>query len=190
MFKKLMITTAAAALLTGSAFAQSPTQPSQSPPVTSPAPTARMDSSAKFITEQTADQFLATKFKGTDVIGANNEKIGDVSDLLLDKDNKILAYVIGVGGFLGIGSKDVALTPASFKLLPPTDRENMKLQLSMTKDELKAAPDFKPYNPPRTAAGGSGSAPTTGQAPRDRAPANPPAANPPAERMAPPPASR
>jgi len=177
MLKKLMITTAAAALLTGSALAQSP-------PTSSPAPAARVEASGKFITEQTADQFLATKFKGTDVMGANNEKIGDVADLLFDKDNRILAYVISVGGFLGIGAKDVALTPATFKILPPTDRENMKLQLSMTKDELKAAPEFKPYNPPRTAAGGSGSAPTTGQGPRERAPvtAPPVTAPPPAQR--------
>jgi hypothetical protein len=181
MLKKLMITTAAAALLTGSAFAQSP----QSPPASSPAPTVRVEASGKFITEQTPDQFLATKFKGTDVMGVNNEKIGDVADLQFDKDNKILAYVISVGGFLGIGAKDVALTPASFKILPPTDRENMKLQLAMSKDELKAAPEFKPYSPPRTAAGGSGTAPTTGQGPRDRAPAMAPP-----ERTAPPPAQR
>jgi hypothetical protein len=132
------------------------------------------------VTEQKPDQMLATKFKGTDVIGANNEKIGDVSDILFDKDAKVLAYVIGVGGFLGIGQKDVALAPTAFQLMPPTDRDNMKLQLSMTKDELKAAPDFKAYNPPRTAAGGSGSAPTTGQ--RDRAPATAPASPPPAQR--------
>jgi hypothetical protein len=165
MLKKFMITTAAAALLAGPAFAQpsnTTTPPAattmQAPPAMTPA-----TSSSKFVTAQTPDQLLATKFKGTDVIGTDNAKIGDVADVLFDKDGKILAYVVGVGGFLGIGSKDVALAPASFQVMPPTDRENMKLQLAMTKDELKAAPEFKPYNPPRTAAGGSGSAPTTGQ---------------------------
>jgi len=118
---------------------------------------------------------LASKFKGTDVIGTNNEKIGDVSDILFDKDGKVLAYIVGVGGFLGIGSKDVALMPTAFQVKPPTDKDNMKLQLAMTKDELKAAPDFKAYNPPRTAAGGTGSAPTTGQRPAP-APASPPPA--------------
>jgi hypothetical protein len=200
MFTKLMITTAAAALLAGSAFAQAPSpsqsspsttqspgqsspSPSASPTQSSPSPSAsssNAQASGKFVTEQKPDQMLATKFKGTDVIGANNEKIGDVSDILFDKDAKVLAYVIGVGGFLGIGQKDVALAPTAFQLMPPTDRDNMKLQLSMTKDELKAAPDFKAYNPPRTAAGGSGNAPTTGQ--RDRAPATAPASPPPAQR--------
>jgi hypothetical protein len=167
MLKKFMITTAAAALLAGPAFAQSPSTP-QSPPMaqspsTTQTPATPATASSKFVTTQTPDQMLATKFKGTDVIGTDNAKIGDVADVLFDKDGKVLAYVVGVGGFLGIGSKDVALAPASFQMMPPTDRDNMKLQLAMTKDELKAAPEFKPYNPPRTAAGGSGSAPTTGQ---------------------------
>jgi hypothetical protein len=200
MLTKFMITTATAALLAGSAFAQSPSQsPSQSSPPTaqspsqsSPSPSASptqsspsassssAQASGKFVTEQKPDQMLASKFKGTDVIGTNNEKIGDVSDILMDKDGKALAYIVGVGGFLGIGQKDVALMPTAFQVMPPTDRDNMKLQLSMTKDELKAAPEFKAYNPPRTAAGGTGSAPTTGQ--RDRAPATAPASPPPAQR--------
>jgi hypothetical protein len=157
MLKKFMITTAAAALLAGPAYAQSPSTP-QSPPMaqspsTTQTPATLATASSKFVTAQTPDQLLAT----------DNAKIGDVADVLFDKDGKVLAYVVGVGGFLGIGSKDVALAPSSFQVMPPTDRENMKLQLAMTKDELKAAPEFKPYNPPRTAAGGSGSAPTTGQ---------------------------
>jgi hypothetical protein len=118
------------------------------------------------VTRQTSDQFLQTKFKGTDVIGANNEKIGDVNDVLFEKDGKVLAYVIGVGGFLGIGSKDVALSPASFQMMPANDKDSMKLKLSMTKDELKNAAEFKAHKETTS---------TTGQAPsRDRAPMTPP----------------
>ena len=91
----------------------------------------------------------ASKFKGTDVIGSDDEKIGDVSDILFDKDNKVIAFIVGVGGFLGIGAKDVAIDPASFQLVPGKDATDMKLRLSMTKDELKAAPAFEPYQPPR-----------------------------------------
>ena len=67
--------------------------------------TAAVDSSAKFINSQRQDQYLASKFKGTDVIGTDDKKIGDVSDILFDKDGKIEAYVVGVGGFLGIGAE-------------------------------------------------------------------------------------
>jgi sporulation protein YlmC with PRC-barrel domain len=159
MLRKLMITTASLALLTSAAIAQTPDQQQSAPPA---ATTAK----GQVITEQKPDQLLASKLKGTDVIGSNNEKIGDVNDMLFDKDGKILAYVVGVGGFLGIGAKDVALSPASFQIVPANDKESMKLKLAMTKDELKTAADFKAYKEPTS---------TTGQAPsRDRAPMTPP----------------
>ena len=132
--------------------------------------------SRQFVTQQTADQWLASKFKGTDVIGSNNEKIGDVNDILFDRNGRVVAYVVGVGGFLGIGTKDVALAPAAFQVQPATDREDMKLRLAMTRDELKNAPEFK--------ATSTRPAPTTGQAPpRDRAPATPPPAPPNGKRV-------
>ena len=112
---------------------------------------------------QAADQWLASKFKGTDVIGSNNEKIGDVNDILFDHNGKVMAYVVGVGGFLGIGAKDVALAPAAFQMQPATDREDMKLRLAMTRDEFKNAPEFK--------AASTRPAPTTGQAPPHAPPA-------------------
>jgi len=163
MLKKLMITTASLSLLTGAALAQAPDQQQPAPSAT---PSASSSAKAQVITEQKPDQMLASKFKGTNVMGSNNEKIGDVSDILFDKDGKVLAYVIGVGGFLGIGSKDVALSPTSFQVQPANDRESMKLKLSMTKDELKNAAEFKPHKE---------STSTTGQSPSpNRAPGTPP----------------
>jgi hypothetical protein len=188
MLKKLMITTAAAALMAGTAIAQAPDRtapapkmesPSPAPRATTPAPKGdaapmtqgqRAAGSAQFVNQQTADQWLASKFKGTDVIGNENEKIGDVSDVLFDQNGKVLAYIVGVGGFLGIGSKDVAIAPASFQIhRDAKDRDELKLKLAMSKDDLKNAPEFKTYQAPRTAA------PTTGQAPdRNRTPATQP----------------
>jgi len=157
-----MMTTAAVALLAGPAMAQTPDQKQSPPAATAPAATA---TKGQIITEQKPDQLLATKFKGTNVVGMNNEKVGDVTDILFDKDGKVLAYVIGVGGFLGIGSKDVALAPSSFQIQPATDRESMKLKISMTKDELKNATEFKPHKEASS---------TTGQTSRERAPMTPP----------------
>jgi sporulation protein YlmC with PRC-barrel domain len=167
MLKKLMMTTAAAALVAGSAFAQAPAPDAPKAPMqkSQPAPGATaQQASRQFVSSQASDQWLATKFKGTDVIGSNNEKIGDLSDLLIDQNGKVVAYIIGVGGFLGIGQKDVALAPAAFQVQPASDREEIKLKLAMTKDELKNAPEFK--------AAASRPAPTTGQAP-PRTPATP-----------------
>ena len=126
--------------------------------------------SAQFISTQKPDQFLASKFKGTDVVGNDNEKIGDVSDILFDKAGKIEAFVISVGGFLGMGSKDVALAPASFQVVSgdKSKNESDKLKLSMTKDQLKQAANFEPYKEPRA---------TTGMGAGSPRPASPPPAS-------------
>jgi hypothetical protein len=120
--------------------------------------------SAEVITQQGPNQWLASKFRGTDVVGTKNEKIGDVNDVLFSRDGKVEAYVIGVGGFLGIGQKDIALAPSSFEMV--MDSGETKLKLNMTKDQLQQHAEFKSLDA-RT---------TTGQAPqRNRAPATPPA---------------
>src|SRR4051812_16408893 len=128
----------------------SPSASTTTPSASSTASTGAVPAD-KFVTKQSQDQFLASKFKGTDVIGTDDKKIGDVSDILFDKDKKILAYIVGVGGFLGIGQKDVALDPAAFQQVPGTSSNDYKLRLSMTKDELKNAPTFEPYKEARPA---------------------------------------
>lgn len=159
MLKKLMLTTALSGLMIGAAVAQSAQPAPEQKPVQEPqaiqAQSATPSSpstgtsagatvaSGSFINSQAPNQWLASDFKGTDVIGANDEKIGDVDDLLFDKDGKIVAYVVGVGGFLGIGAKDVALPPSAFQLVQGKDSNDIKLKLSMTKDQLKTAADFK-----------------------------------------------
>jgi hypothetical protein len=157
MLKRIMAVAAVSGLALTSALAQqtpptSPTTPPTSATPAAPAPKASAANpagKANFVTKQTSDQHLASKFTGTDVIGADDAKIGDVSDVLFDKDYKIMAFIVGVGGFLGIGSKDVAIDPASFTAVPGKDATDTKLRLSMTKDELKAAAAFERYQPPR-----------------------------------------
>src|SRR6185437_3387873 len=174
---QLMAATALTGLLVGAALAEdTPAASSMSKATSAPATSV---SSAKFVSSQSPDQYLASKFKGTDVIGADNKKIGDVSDILFDKDGKIEAYVVGVGGFLGIGSKDVALAPSAFQVVAgdKSKNESDKLRLSMTKDQLKEAANFEPYKAPSstTGSGSLGSrpmgSPATHPAPAAPAPA-------------------
>jgi hypothetical protein len=127
-----------------------------------------------------------SKFKGTDVIGPDDVNIGSVSDMLFDKQGKILGLIVGVGGFLGIGEKSVAIDMAAFQPVPAStgsssgagstmsndDPTKVKLKVTWTKDELKAAPDFQYYKPPaRTTSTGPGGTTGTGMAPRPMAPA-------------------
>ena len=182
MTKKLMLGAALSALMLPGAFAQAPQSPSATPPAASqpdqakpstPPPAAKSDQAkpsgagdAKFVMSQKPDQYLASKFKGTDVIGTDGKKIGDVSDILFDKDGKIEAYVVSVGGFLGMGAKEVAIAPSSFTVEPGTNGSAGKLKLSINQDEMKQAQNFKPYQPPRpvTTGAGGGSSPMSGGA--------------------------
>jgi hypothetical protein len=128
-------------------------QSKPTPSATTGAATAGKES-PKFVQSQSPDQFLASKFNGMDVVGADNKKIGDVNDILFAKEGKIEAFVIGVGGFLGIGRKDVALAPSAFEFTK--DNNENKLKLSMTKEQLEQAPNFEPYQEPRPATTGTG----------------------------------
>jgi sporulation protein YlmC with PRC-barrel domain len=110
-----------------------------------------MGSAANTITAQKPDEWLATKLRGTSVLGSDGVKIGSVDDILLDRSGSIKALVIGVGGFLGIGAKDVAIPFKQFQVVPGTEGKSDVLTLSMTKDQLADAQDFKPYEPPRPA---------------------------------------
>jgi sporulation protein YlmC with PRC-barrel domain len=179
MLKKLMITTAITGLMVGAAAAQNTPQNPPAPAAKSTEMTAPSSgsTSAKFVNSQRQDQYLASKFKGTDVLGTDDKKIGDVTDILFDKDGKIDAYVVSVGGFLGIGSKDVALAPNAFQMVPgdKSKNESDKLRLSMTKDELTQAANFEPYKSPSstTGMGSSTTRPLGGAASPRPAPSNP-----------------
>src|SRR5262245_5030968 len=113
MLKQLMVSAALSALMVSGAMAQA--SPPASPPAKADAATT---SDAKFIASQGADQWVFSKFKGTDVLGPDNAQVGDVNDMLFDKNGKIIAMIVGVGGFLGIGEKSVAIDMGAFQVVP------------------------------------------------------------------------
>ncbi|WP_262269490.1 PRC-barrel domain-containing protein [Microvirga yunnanensis] len=197
-------------LISASALSQTnqPAGSTTAPPTSStPAPSAgdpgfganepaRMNT-GNWMTQEQPGQWRASKLEGLDIYNQNNEKIGDVSELLLDSSGKVQAVVVGVGGFLGIGERDVAIpfdqirfvnepravattatatdpngpaapratatapaAPGTVSPTPPTttgtvatDRspdnavrsapDHAELTTNMTKDQLKAAPEFK-----------------------------------------------
>lgn len=62
-----------------------------------------------WLTQEKAGQWRSSKIKGLNIYNDRNDKIGDINDLIVDRDGKIDAVVIGVGGFLGVGEHDVAV---------------------------------------------------------------------------------
>src|SRR4051794_18333698 len=165
--------------------------------MTSPAQVSQNQSGQagqQFITQEQSGQWRASKLEGLNVYNSNDEKIGDISELIVDSSGNIQAVVVGVGGFLGLGKRDVAIpfdqiklvnepraiantatttdpnapaTPRATATAPgaasptaptstgtvATDRtadnaarsapDHAMLTTNMTKDQLKAAPEFK-----------------------------------------------
>jgi sporulation protein YlmC with PRC-barrel domain len=86
------------------------------------------------------ESWTVTNYYKQDVYDPNQSKIGAVDDVLVDKSGRITGLVLGVGGFLGAGEKDVIVPFNAVK----TTKKNDKwwLTLDDTKDDLKKAPGF------------------------------------------------
>jgi sporulation protein YlmC with PRC-barrel domain len=97
------------ALIGGAAFAQDTTTS------TSPSPSA--SSSSTSVQQNLKGNWRASKLMGLDVYNESNEKLGDISEILLDKTGKVNAVVIGVGGFLGVGQHDIAVSMDKLKFV-------------------------------------------------------------------------
>ena len=79
----------------------------------------------------------AEELVGTTVYGANDENIGEISDIVLTQDGKVDAVIIDVGGFLGIGEKPVAVGFDNLAFM--TDKDGKKyLYTNFTKEQLEA----------------------------------------------------
>jgi sporulation protein YlmC with PRC-barrel domain len=98
--------------------------------------------SGNFVTVQPADQWLATQFLGQAVTNAAGESIGDINDLLFDKTGRIANVVIGVGGFLGIGEKNVAIPYNTLQITADANGKRV-VKVELSRERLNSAPDFK-----------------------------------------------
>jgi sporulation protein YlmC with PRC-barrel domain len=82
-----------------------------------------------------------TDYYHQNVYDPSDNKIGEIKDVLIDSDGRVAAFIVGVGGFLGAGEKDVAVP---FHAIKGTQKNNKwYLVMNTTKDELKAARGFK-----------------------------------------------
>lgn len=122
----------------------SPTPPA-SPQRTAPSPATPPVVEAKPVKGQVVQQPEGTMLS-TDLVGANvrvgdQEKAGSVSDLVVSKDGKVEAVVLSVGGFLGLGSREIAIKLEDVQIA--TDGKKPVVQLEARKIDLERAPPFK-----------------------------------------------
>lgn len=95
------------------------------------------------LTEQSADQISAKTYMGQSVYNGQNESIGSINDLILQKQGGVVAAVVGVGGFLGMGQKNVAVPFNKISATQNAQDGTIKLTTTETAESLKAAPEFK-----------------------------------------------
>ncbi len=116
-------------------------------PAADEAATAKEPAATATAEQAPADQFIAAQEDGqtmiSDVVGAktvtpNGDDLGKIKDLILGDDGKVQGAVLSVGGFLGIGDKEVAVPWEAIQ----KGGADQPLVVSMSKDQLEAAPEF------------------------------------------------
>jgi sporulation protein YlmC with PRC-barrel domain len=157
------------ALATTVASAQLAPRALQGTPGGAPAPLLKVHheatddtSPAKVLMTLPAQSWTITDWYKQTVYDRSDKKIGEVMDVLVDHDGKINAIIVGVGGFLGVGEKDVAVAYDSI-WFKKKDNNNWQLVMNTTNEVLAKAPGYKfdrtsrtwmAVNPPASTIGG------------------------------------
>lgn len=100
--------------------------------------TSAIDRSAMM--EVPATELSADNLIGTTVYGAGDENVGSIADVILSSDGQVDAVTIDVGGFLGIGAKEVAIDLDNLAFM--RDGDDLYLYTSLTEEQLKAQPEY------------------------------------------------
>ena len=134
----------AAVLLSSTAFAQAP----------APAPKAPPAAAAKTEVAPTLAKphWRSSKMIGVKIYNEQNERLGDINEILLDSGGKVMGYVVGVGGFLGMGEHDIFVEPGKIKFVnEPVRTSTAPAAPSKTTEPMATRPASNPP-PSNTAA--------------------------------------
>jgi sporulation protein YlmC with PRC-barrel domain len=133
--KKLITAISLAAVMAVPAVAQDTKAPSQAAPSAS-------RSADEAVTTTPAERVLASKLLNESVRNKANETIGDINDVVIDKSGKVAQIIVGVGGFLGLGEKDVALSFDQLSFATDNDGD-LTVTTEVTKESLQSAPAYE-----------------------------------------------
>ncbi len=95
-----------------------------------------------FGAKQEPDQWLAGNMIGQSVVNADNDSIGHINDVVINENGEIAAVLIGVGGFLGIGEKEVAVRYEDLTF-NRDEAQNVTVVTTLTSEILTSAPDYE-----------------------------------------------
>lgn len=171
---KLLSSVAVAAIIAMPAFAQTSTSPATSPSANRPAATAPAGSAARQLPSD-IQTWKVSDLVGKNVYNSQDEKVGDINDVVTSKSGSQAMAVIGVGGFLGIGEKQAAVPLEQLKvqgdkiIVAGMTKESLKQQADYKKDDYTKADRDQMVSqlagPSTTGSGATGTSSTTGSSP-------------------------
>jgi hypothetical protein len=142
---KPLITTLLVILMTayaaGFALAEDAQTPPQSQPADHPAGNVEEAPSITVLNNHEAGGIL-----GREVLSAANENMGRIVDVIVDRSGRVRAAIIDFGGFLGVGSRKIAVEWNALHF-PPPGQADAKITLDLTRDQVKAAPEYQDGKP-------------------------------------------
>jgi sporulation protein YlmC with PRC-barrel domain len=97
---------------------------------------------SRFVSVSGADD-LSSNVVGLDVYNNDNKNIGQIKDIALKVNGRAQAYILSVGGFLGVGDHYVAVSPSEVKVNYTDSDKKWHATMNATAEQLKAAPEFK-----------------------------------------------
>ena len=138
MSKKLAFASLVGASLLASAAASQAAGGNDQTPATDQQAQTQASAVDTFVTKQSVNEWRAPKLVGVGVFGPDDKQVGKIKDVLIDHDGEVRVVVIGVGGFLGLGTKDVGVPFTALhwqtegRLAPRTDQPPANPGASMT----------------------------------------------------------
>ena len=131
--RTIVTAVALAVLMTVPGVAQDAERPQDAPAIE----VVERNSATAFSGDVSAKELL-----GKNVVNAVNDSIGTINDVRIDRQGKVVAVIVGVGGFLGIGEKDVAL-PYDQLTFFKDGNSSLIVGTGATKESLESAPEYR-----------------------------------------------
>jgi sporulation protein YlmC with PRC-barrel domain len=141
---------ALSAIAATSAMGQTAT-PAPTPPATAPTTPAPMTSTPAPMTStggviysapMSPGEWRSSDLVGKSVYNAANERIGEIEDMIVGTDGRVVAAVVGVGGFLGIGERKVALSYPTLQMMRDSNGA-VRPVVNASRELLRDAPEYK-----------------------------------------------
>ncbi|MEO0728912.1 MAG: PRC-barrel domain-containing protein [Pseudomonadota bacterium] len=141
---KRILTAASIATLIAASPALAQTTATTQTPSTNKAATQQPAKSGDRMTKVESMQGVhVSKLMGASILNARNESIGDVNDIVLGDGGEVDRVIVGVGGFLGLGERDVALKLRELNVMKDRDGD-IRIMTQLSKKELEAVEAYKP----------------------------------------------